>query len=70
MKEALFIFTLSAAGAITVAYLVAAVIAVVKRSRLDGCGWFLLTLVAAQVVWALLYAASQVSGTSTVPSPW
>lgn len=70
MKTALFAFVLSVAGAIVAAYLTAAVIAVVKRSRLDGCGWFLLTWVAVLAVWTLLAVAGQISGTSVVPSPW
>ena len=70
MKEALFVFILSVAGAITVAYLTAAVIAVMRRTRVDGCGWVVLTILAALAVWTLLSVASQISGTSVVPSPW
>lgn len=70
MKEALFIFTLSAAGAIVLAYLTAAVLAVFRRTRLDGCGWFIATWIAGSAVWTLLYAAGQISGTNAVPSPW
>ena len=70
MKAALFAFVLSVAGAIVAAYLTAAVIAVVKRSRLDGCGWFILTGAAVLTVWTLLSVAGHISGTSVVPSPW
>jgi Flp pilus assembly protein protease CpaA len=70
VKTALFIFVLSIAGSITVAYLTAAVIAVVKRTRLSGCGWIWLTWFAVLAVWTLLYVAGQISGTSVVPSPW
>ncbi len=70
MKAALFAFVLSIAGAITVAYLTAAVLAVFRRSRLEGCGWFLLTCLVVLAVWTLLSVASQISGTSVVPSPW
>jgi hypothetical protein len=70
MKEALFVFILSVAGAVTVAYLTAAVIAVTRRSRLSGCGWTLLTIAAVLAVWTLLYAASQAGGLHSVPSPW
>ena len=70
MKTALFVFVLSVAGAITLAYLVAAVIAVVKRTRLDGCGWLWLTWFTVLAVWTLLSVAGHISGTSVVPSPW
>jgi hypothetical protein len=70
MKEALFVFVLSAAGAVLLAYLTASVIAVVRSTRLDGCGWFALTVVVVLVVWTLLYAAGQIAGTNAVPSPW
>jgi hypothetical protein len=70
VKTALFVFVLAVAGAITVAYLTAAVIAVVKRSRLSGCGWAWLTWAVILAVWTLLAVAGQMSGTSVVPSPW
>ena len=70
MKAALFAFVLSIAGAITVAYLTAAVIAVMRRTRVDGCGWVVLTILVVLAVWTLLSVASQISGTSVVPSPW
>ena len=70
MKTALFIFVLSVAGAVVVAYLTALVLAVVRRTRLDGCGWFVFTCGAIFAVWTLLSVASQISGTSVVPSPW
>jgi hypothetical protein len=70
VKTALFIFVLSVAGAITAAYLTAAVIAVVRRTQLSGCGWLWLTWFAVLAVWTLLSVAGHISGTSVVPSPW
>ena len=69
MKTALFTFVLAIAGAITLAYLTAAVYAIVKHSRLGGCGWALLTWVAVLAVWSLLAAAGQIGGVS-IAGPW
>jgi hypothetical protein len=69
VKEALFAFVLAVAGAITAAYLTAAVIAVVRRTRLSGCGWFLLTWFTVLAVWTLLSAAGQIGGVK-IPGPW
>jgi hypothetical protein len=69
MKTALFAFVLAIAGTITVAYLTAAVIAVVKRSRLGGCGWLILTWAVILAVWTLLAVAGQIGGVN-IPSPW
>jgi hypothetical protein len=69
MKTALFVFVLAIAGAITVAYLTAAVIGVVKRSRLEGCGWLILTWAVILAVWTLLSVAGQIGGVK-IPGPW
>jgi hypothetical protein len=69
MKEALFAFVLAVAGAITAAYLTAAVIAVVKRTRLSGCGWFMLTCIVVLAVWTLLALAGQIGGVK-IAGPW
>jgi hypothetical protein len=68
-KEALFAFILAIAGAVVAAYLTAAVIAVVHRTRLDGCGWFALTWAVFLAVWTLLSVAGQLSGVN-IPGPW
>ena len=70
MKQALFIFMLSAAGAVVVAYLTAAVIAIVRRAQLSGCGWVFVTWLAVFAVWVLLYFAGQISGAHVIDPPW
>ena len=70
MKLPLFAFVLGIAAVIVVAYVALLVIALLRGSAVGGCGWLILTLVAANAVWVLLYLASEVGGVHMVPAPW
>lgn len=69
MREALFIFDLAAAGGIVLAYLTVVAFAMIRGTRLDGCGWLVVTGAAGLITWTLLHFAGQMAGVA-IPSPW